>query len=393
MRVAIFTDNDFSKINGVTTALRAVLAHAPSSIQPRIYTASDLGEDSRSYFAAASWGIGLPWYREMRVYLPRLRRLARALKRDGVDVIHLTTPGPIGLAGRWLASRLGVPVVGSYHTHLAEYAETLSGSARLGAAMEEYMRWMYRPCDPLLVPSEATRRMLYRRRYRAERLGIWRRGVDATRLRPQRASAALRASWHVDDRRPAVLYAGRLSREKGLGDVPAIASALAKQRLPYQLVFVGDGPMRATLQAACPDAVFTGAINHDAVAVAMASADVFLFPSATDALGNVVLEAQASGLPVVVSHRGGPREQMTPDITGFVCRAGRPAEFADAVASVLRSLDVRRRMGAAAREQALCRNWPAALAPLYEAWRQAVSRSAGAATPYLALADPPQAAC
>lgn len=238
------------------------------------------------------------------------------------------------------------------------------------------MKWLYGPCDPVLVPSGATRDLLRGNGYRAERLRLWSRGVDAQRFGPFRSSAALRDEWHVDERRPAILYAGRLSREKGLALVAPIQQLLDRHRVAHRFIFVGGGPMAAELRELCPDGRFMGELGHDEVARAMASADVFLFPSATDSLGNVVLEAQASGLPVVVSDQGGPREHIVPDATGYICPAGDPAGFASRLMTLLRHRDLRRAMGHAARDFALTRTWPAALAPLYEAWRDAARRSA-----------------
>jgi glycosyltransferase involved in cell wall biosynthesis len=372
MRVAIFTDNDFGKVTGVTTTLRAVLAYAPDDIRPRIYTASDSAESYPEYFAVASRGIGLPWYREMKVYLPALRRLRRELERDAVDLIHITTPGPMGLAARHLASALNIPVVGSYHTHLGDYARTLSGSRRIGDALEAYVRWLYADCERLLVPSEATRTLLVARGYRASSLGIWSRGIDTRRFRPGLRSSALREAWNVSYGRPAILYAGRLSREKGLDVVPRVHEALAWRGLPHRFVFAGDGPMREELSKISRDAVFTGALPHDDMAVAMASADLFFFPSATDSLGNVVLEAQASGLPVLVTDKGGPRENLLRGVSGHVLPAGDADGFAAGLVDLLTDPDRRRRMGAAARSYALTRGWPRALDALYRAWREAV---------------------
>jgi glycosyltransferase involved in cell wall biosynthesis len=380
LRVAIFTDNDFAKINGVTTTLKAVLQFS-ERVEPRVYTAADLGVQTANYFATPSMGIGLPWYREMRIYWPRLAAFSRALERDEVQVIHVTTPGPIGLAGRWLAARHRLPLVGSYHTHLGDYASTLSGSARLGGVLERYMRWCYQPCDPLLVPSSAARDLLVSRGYEAGRLRLWSRGVDVARFNPERVSPAWRRTWHVDARRPAILYAGRLSREKGLDLIGPLQRQLHRHGLAHQFVFAGDGPMRAELEAMCPDGVFLGALPHDRVAVAMASSDVFLFPSTTDTLGNVVLEAQASGLPVVVSDIGGPKQQMIPDVTGLVSRAGDAAAFAANVVKLLRHADSRAAMGRQARAYAETRDWPRSLDPLVAAWQAAsyagTSESAG----------------
>jgi len=377
IRVAVFTDNDFGKTNGVTTTWRAVLARADASQRVRIYTASDADVEQPDYLSVASFGAGLPWYREMRIYLPAVRRFMRQVASDGITVVHVATPGPVGLAGRWIARRAGLPLVGSYHTELGEYARLLSGSARLGRTLDGYMRWFYDPCASLLVPSYATARQLRSQGYRGEQLRVWPRGVDVERFSPERRSTALRRAWGVDDRRPVILYAGRLSAEKGLDLAARIQQCLHRRAVAHRFVFAGDGPMRADLQRRLPDAVFMGSLPHAQVAEVMASADVFLFPSATDTFGNVVLEAQASGIPVVVSDRGGPCQQMRPGVTGEVCRADDAESFAVALARLLRDRDWRTRMGNAARQLARDRPWDQALRPLFDAWDDASRLSAG----------------
>ncbi|MEO8481662.1 MAG: glycosyltransferase family 1 protein [Acidobacteriota bacterium] len=377
MRVAMFTDNDFDRVNGVTTTLRAVARHAPHPWAPRIYTAADTAVDLPDYFSASSVGIGLPWCGDMRIYWPRIRRFARELHRDGVSVIHITTPGPVGLVARWLGLHMRLPMIGSYHAHLGEYVEGLSGARRLGRMMNEYMRWFYGPCRSLLVPSRATAQMLTEAGYRPDRLRLWPRGVESAQFTPDRASATLRRRWGVDDGRPAILYAGRLSAEKGLALVAPLQRVLHRHGIKHRFVFVGDGPMARSLRNDCPDAIFLGNLVHDNVAVAMASADVFLFPSATDAFGNVVLESQACGIPALVSDRGGPSEHVTHGVTGYVCRAGSVDEFGSRLVELLRSPRRRRAMGTLARAAAELRSWPIALRPLCEAWRFAMHQDIG----------------
>jgi glycosyltransferase involved in cell wall biosynthesis len=386
MRVALFTDNDFDKVNGVTTTLKAVLRHAPRNWQPRIYTASEVTRQTDTYFGPASLGCPIPWYSDMRMHLPRLRLFARELRRDGTDLIHITTPGPVGLAGRWLAHRLRLPIVASYHTHLGEYVETFSGSPRLGALMNHYTRWVYGGSDTVLVPSKATRTMLIAEGYRPEVLRVWPRGVDAEQFSPSRASRNMRQRWQVDERRLAILYAGRLSEEKGLHLIAPIQRELYRRGIEHRFIFVGDGPMARELREACPDAMFLGSVPHGQVAVAMASADLFLFPSATDAFGNVVLEAQASGLPVLVSNAGGPQEQVVNGQTGMVCTAGEFASFVDAIVA-LRHPIARRSMSVTARQFAMGRDWPDALRPLIGAWRESLVSRARDAQPFSVPGD------
>jgi glycosyltransferase involved in cell wall biosynthesis len=369
MKVAIFTDNDFGKVNGVTTTLRAVLDHAPDDLDLRIYTCEGVSIESPDYLSLAALGIGIPFYREMKVYVPPLRRFLRHAVADGIDLLHFTTPGPVGLAAMWVASRLGLRMIGSFHTDLAEYTRLLSGSKWLGRIMQEYMRWPYGKCERVFAPSDATRDMLIRARINPSRVEIWRRGVSTTRFDPGRRSPALRERWGVTRERAALIYVGRLSREKGLAVLEPLSRHLDYAGVAHRLVFVGDGPMRNELEAACPGAVFTGTLSPDEVAVAMASADIFLFPSRTDTAGNVVLEAQASGLPVLVSGTGGPRENMRPGETGFAC--DELLDFARRASELVRNADKRHRFSEAARHYALTRRWETALEPLYRSYASA----------------------
>jgi glycosyltransferase involved in cell wall biosynthesis len=376
MKVAIFTDNDFDKVNGVTTTLRAVLQHAPSSVDLRVYTCDSVGIETPEYLGLLARGIGIPYYREMKVYVPPFRRFLRHAIADGVQLLHYTTPGPVGLAAMWVASRLNLPMVGSFHTDLAEYARVLSGSRWLGDVMQQYMKWPYGRCERIFVPSEATRELLVRSNVDRRKVEIWRRGVSTEQFNPARRSAALRAQWGASDSRPVLLYVGRLSREKGLDLLAPLSRALDDAAVSYRLVVVGDGPMHSDLRAACRGALFTGTLAPDDVAVAMASADLFVFPSRTDTAGNVVLEAQASGLPVLVTDEGGPRENMCAGETGTVCRD--LAAFVQAAGEILQSAERRRCLGDAARRYAFTRRWDAALEPLYRsygAWTAVAGRS------------------
>ena len=374
MSVAIFTDNDFDKTNGVTTTLTALLRHAPPDLRLRVYTLSDLPVDEPQYLALQSMGAQIPYYREMRMYVPRLRQFRRSLAADHVELLHLTTPGPVGLAARWLG-RKGLPLVGSFHTNLGDYTAILSGSTQLGRLMDAYMRWLYGACERVLVPSRDTFARLVARRWNGDRLAIWSRGVDTARFSPARRSAALRERWRVSERQLAVLYVGRVSREKGLDLLQPLGSLLRCYYIPHRFVVVGDGPMAGELREKCPDAVFTGTLSHDDVAVAMASADLLVFPSRTDTAGNVVLEAQASGLPVLVTDAGGPQELMRHGETGYVCRAGDPEDFCWRITGLWVDPARRTEMRAAARSYAEARTWSASLEPVYDLYRTALATS------------------
>ena len=308
------------------------------------------------------------------MYLPHWRQYLERVQRDEVDVIHLTTPGPLGLAALWVASQASLPLVGSFHTDLAAYTRLLSGSDRLGRLMQEYMRWLYGHCQHVLVPSESTRQLIVAARVRADRIGIWGRGVDTQLFSPARRSQRLREAWGASSERPAVLYVGRLSKEKGVALLPRLSAALRASSLSHRLIIAGDGPQRRVLADECPDAVITGMLSREDTSTVFASADLFVFPSETDTAGNVVLEAQASGLPVVVSSAGGPKEQMVPGVTGVVCAGQDPERWADAIAELWRAPGYAA-SSTAARQFALTRQWDRSLTPLFDAYRASLDRS------------------
>jgi glycosyltransferase involved in cell wall biosynthesis len=385
MNIGIFTDNDFEKVNGVTTTLSAALRWAPPGMRLRIYTASTLPVVQPDYLALRSIGMPIPFYAEMRMYLPRLLAYLEHARDDQLDVVHLTTPGPIGLAALFVAWKQALPMVGSFHTDLAACAATLSGSRRLGALMRQYLRWPYGKCARVLVPSEHTRRLLIGCKSDARKIALWPRGVDTEVFTPAKRSPALREQWRVSDRRPALLYVGRVSREKGLDVLPALRDRLHARGIEHRMIIVGEGPMHQELRRALPDAVFTGALSRDRVAEAFASSDLFVFPSRTDTAGNVVLEAQASGLPVVVAGDGGPREQLMPGRTGEICYTGDPDEWAGAIAAMTRDGRLVA-MRDAARRYALTRRWDRALEPLYRAYTEVRAAHVAARLPIVPLA-------
>ncbi len=374
MRIAIFTDNDFDRVNGVTTTLNAVLSHASPDMHVRVFGTAEVSVDAPSYRALASVGVTCPWYREMRIDWPRWRAIIRALRDERVDVVHITTAGPMGLVARRAANVLGLPVVGSVQSRLGDQLRVLDRSPKLAHWIDRVTRWCYSGCHTVLVPSQDTRAALAREGYDADRLSVWSPGVDANRFSPERRSNTLRDRWHVSDRRLAILYCGRLVREKGLGLIEPLHRWLLRRGIAHRFIFAGDGPLRAWLAERCPDALMLGALPHADVGKAMASADVFLFPSSTDAAGTSVLEAQASGLPVLVADRGGPLEYMLPGITGRVC--GDVDAFGQGLADLARRPALRQSMSIAARVYAVGRPWSRALMPLHAAWRSAVVSSA-----------------
>lgn len=276
--------------------------------------------------------VRLDAYSGLTVHIPRMDELLRYIDGMDVDVIHISTPGPVGLLGLLAARRKNIPVCGTYHTDFPRYAGELTGDAELEQVGWRFMQWFYGQMHRVAAPTESIRRELMEHGFDPARIEVVGRGVDTEQFHPGRRDAALRQQW---GQRQSIklLYAGRLSREKNLETLAQAFRQLCRTRPDVSLVLAGDGPYRAELQRTLADlpVFFTGLLSGEKLWRAFASCDLFVFPSKTDTFGRVVLEAQAAGLPVVVSASGGPKDAMRDGETGVVVPDINASRLASAV--------------------------------------------------------------
>lgn len=320
--------------------------------------------------------VRFPLYRDYRVSYPP-RGLARELDAYGPELVHVVSPTPMAVwAQRW-ARRRAVPLVASFHTHFVSYFRYYGVPALEGVGWRALRRF-YARCARVYAPTQRIVREL--EEHGLANLELWSRGIDLARFGPHFRDPALRAAAGADPETPIVLLVSRLVKEKDLLDLVPFARRLRERGVRFRLVLVGDGPLRGELEAALPDAHFAGHQTGEALARWYASADVFVFPSTTETFGNVVLEAQASGLPAVVVDRGGPPELVEPGQTGFVARAHDAADLAAYVERLLRAPALRERIGAAARAAAAARDWEAINGRLLESYDAVVATHRAAAT-------------
>ncbi|MEJ7824402.1 MAG: glycosyltransferase [Solirubrobacteraceae bacterium] len=310
--------------------------------------------------------VDIPFYAGLRVGVPSLPAIVETLAEGRYDLVHLCSPGPSGAAAGVIARLMGVPVLGSYHTELAAYAGLRSQDPGLELAARIAIGAFYGQCRRVLSPSPASDQVLREMGIADERIGRWDRGVDLSRFSPQRRVAGLLPGEIT------VLYAGRLTREKG-ADLLADAFLAARERDPrLHLALAGGGPEEGALRERLGEhATFLGWLEGDELARAYASADIFLFASRTDTFGQVLLEAQASGLPVVAVGEGGPTSIVTDRSTGRLCSAD-AGDLADVVCELAAQPSQRERLARTAAEGVRQRTWERSLARLGAGYRRAL---------------------
>ncbi|MDQ6613168.1 MAG: glycosyltransferase family 1 protein [Gemmatimonadota bacterium] len=333
LRVAIFTDTYSPQVNGVVRTLeRLTEAVQARGGAVRVYTVSDNGAIEQPhierYKSVPFWA-----YKELRLAWPSSRIVQRSLENFRPTVIHAATQFGMGLVARRVARKLNVPFVTSYHTSLSAYAAYY----RLGVLSEpgwSFLRWFHNSGLRTYCPTRAIMNEVEGHGF--QNTARWSRGVDTDRFSPTFRSVPLRASMGADDDTLVVTYVGRLAAEKGL-EVVARAVQLAARMRPGKVAFacVGDGPYDAQVRQLVPAGSWLpGKLLGTKLSEAYASGDVFLFPSTTDTFGNVMLEAMASGLPVIGADVG-PTRELLGENRGWLVPAGDAEACAQAIVNLI----------------------------------------------------------
>jgi glycosyltransferase involved in cell wall biosynthesis len=366
----VFTDT-YAETNGVAGTMRRLAGAGASGRLP--VTVLTAGSDDAPGMAAlpTDWTMPLPAYEQIELRFPLITDVLARLEADSPDLVHVATPGPIGVTGLLAAKLLGIPVIGSYHTELGPYALSLTRDPVVAEITGLYVDWFYRQCDLVLAPTHGVMSTLAARGV-GRRILVWGRGVDTADFGPNRRDESMRQSL-LDGGDTLLLSVGRVSEEKRL-DVLLEAFRLMRPTAPgARLVIVGDGPARARLEESTPEGVaFLGELRGDALARMYASADVFCFPSTTDTFGQVILEAGVSGLPTVAARVGGAAELVRHEETGLLVPPDDPAALAEALRRLVDDPLFRVDLGEGALAAARRRTWDRSFAELRDAYRIAV---------------------
>ncbi|MEC4895432.1 MAG: glycosyltransferase family 1 protein [Oscillatoria sp. PMC 1051.18] len=368
MRIALFTETFLPKVDGIVTRLRHTVEHLQRNGSNVLVIAPDGG--LTEYKGAVIHGLSafpLPLYPELKLALPR-PTIRKVLADFKPDLIHVVNPAFLGLAGLYYAKGMRIPLVASYHTHLPQYLQHY-GLAALEGLLWELLKGMHNQAHLNLCTSSAMVQELVN--HGIERVDLWQRGVDTEMFRPSLASPKMRdrlSQGNSDS--PLLLYVGRVSAEKEIDRIKPILEAIPNARL----AIVGDGPHREALEAhfAGTPTYFAGYMQGMELASAFASADAFIFPSRTETLGLVLLEAMAAGCPVVAARSGGIPDIVTDGVNGYLFEPNDPQGAIAATQRLLAATDERETIRQNARLEAERWGWAAATLQLHNFYQTVI---------------------
>ncbi len=406
MHIAFFTDSYDSHKNytdGVAVIAQRYTEYASrQGIFLTVYTNGDENKTEKisetvvvkKFKPVIPWY--LPFYNELilDLMIPN-PKLLEDFKKASFDIVHFTQPSTMGANAIYVSGRnlvrfpftvpflmIGIdvaflrkkritklPLVGSFHTNIPAFTKARTGSDFFSYRVAEMCNSFYRNCDIILATSQYTQDEI-RQYINGKSFGLFRSGVDTIVFHPEKRDEALRRK--LGDK-IIIFFAGRLTPEKNIQLLKNAFIELRKKHKNIHLFVAGDGVLRESLKTDLGnDVTAPGFLHGEELYRAFASADIFAFPSVTDTLGLVVLEAQASGLPVVVMDKGGPKEVMEHEKTGFLCKAGVFEDFVSNIETLIVNDELRKQMGKSARILAERYSWDHAFDDLMKVYERVI---------------------
>jgi phosphatidylinositol alpha 1,6-mannosyltransferase len=372
LRVALFSGNYNYVRDGANQALNRLVeyllrqgvhvrVYSPTVEHPAFPATGDLVEVP---------AVPVPGRSEYRLPLALPGRVRRDLEKFNPNIVHISSPDIVGHRAVSWARKHRIAAVASVHTRFDTYC-AYYGLQILEPLARGIMRRLYRRCELVLAPAESTAAILRAQRMNRD-IAIWTRGIDREQFNPERRDMAWRRSLGIADDEMIIAFLGRVVMEKGLDVFADAVHAFATFGLKHRVLVIGEGPARPWFEEQLPDAIFLGQLTGDELARALASSDVLLNPSTTEAFGNVTLEAMACALPVIAAYATGATNLVRSGITGTLVDGTDPDEFAEALAGYARDPDLRRRHGEGGLAIARIMDWDTINSAVIRAYKHAI---------------------
>ncbi len=328
-RISIISETYYPEMNGAATTLTYLISglqaknHQVNVIRLRQNTFENDGVIDGIHHTLCR-GLPIPGRPDRYLGLPAKHKLVKLWQTCPPDIIYVATKGPLGWSAISAANELDIPVLSGFHSNLYRF-NRYDGLGWLSKLMTTYCRIFHNRSEGTLAPTRAMKKQLTN--WGVKNVSVVRRGVDCERFSPAHRSESLRQQWGLRPQDTAVLYVGRLSAGKNIQLAISTFKRMHALNTRSKFILVGDGPLKTSLEAAHPDFIFAGPRTGQALSKHFASADIFLFPSASETFGNVVTEALASGLGVLAFRQGAAHEHIVNMENGLTVARQNVEEF------------------------------------------------------------------
>ncbi|WP_108928947.1 glycosyltransferase family 4 protein [Leptospira johnsonii] len=358
-RILVVTETFPPEINGVAKTLHRMLGdllqrgHEIILVRPK-QGHNDYATASGNYREVLVRGAKIPLYEDLRFGFPEKYLLRRLIELEKPDIVHVVTEGPLGWSAVRAARHVGIPIISDFRTNFHAYAKYYKfGFA--GKLVHNYLKGLHNRTQMTLVPTAQIREQLTAQGY--TNVQVVSRGIDSDLFHPARRNSKLKSEWGLKSSELGILYVGRLAPEKNL-DLLVKTFRRIQSRVPNaKLILVGDGPSKEKLQKENPDFIFRGMRKGKELAEHYATGDLFLFPSLTETFGNVIVEAMASGLPIVAYNYAAANQHLKHGKSALLCGFDKEEEFIEQSCLLAENKKLASRLGIAARKIAASCTW------------------------------------
>lgn len=362
-RIVFFVDILERHFDGVSNTMHQLATRIPKDKVEAIFI-STFPPSSGDFPFRVHSSPYVSWilYKDYRIGLPkRMKNLEKILEDFKPQLLHFTSPTLMGKYAIKYAKRHNLPVTTTYHTHFYSYMEYYFDFFKpLSRWMEKLAiklsRSFYEAVNTTFVPSEPMKEFLLGLDVEDKKIEYFRRGINTSHYGPSFRSEELRRKYNLGNSK-VVLFVSRLVKEKELDTIIRTYRLFEERRSDVKFMITGDGPFKKYMEKRMPNALFTGKQTKDELATLYASSDVFMFPSTTETFGNVVLEAMASGLPVVAAAAGGPKGIVKRSEGGFVVEPKDETAFFEKITELLDNPDLHHQFSENAVSYAQGQNW------------------------------------
>ena len=372
LRVALFSGNYNYVRDGANQALNRLVAYLlRQGVKVRVYSPT---VDNPAFTPTGDLvsvpSLAIPGRSEYRLPIWLPKRVRRDLAEFSPNVVHVSSPDIVGHRAVTWARRNRIAAVASVHTRFDTYLAYYHLQA-LEPLARDIMRRFYHRCEVVMAPAQSTAMILRAQRMNRD-ITIWTRGIDREQFNPERRDMAWRRSVGIADDEMVIAFLGRVVMEKGLDVFCDAIHAFAPFGLKHRVLVIGEGPARPWFEQQLPQGIFIGEQTGNDLSRALASSDVFLNPSITEAFGNVTLESMACALPVIAAEATGNTNLVRPNVTGTLVDGNEPEEFAEALAAYARDPDLRRQHGEAGLAIAEKMDWDTINSAVIRSYKHAI---------------------
>jgi glycosyltransferase involved in cell wall biosynthesis len=363
IRVAFFADILVEDFDGATRTMFQLIRRIPAQRFEFLFIAGMGPAAIAGYECFKVPAMNLFINAGYKIALPQLHKKAlhTRLEDFNPDIVHIATPSLLGEFALQYATASRLPVISIYHTHFISYIGYYLKHlpfliAPVKGRLTEVQTNFYNRCTKVYVPAESIAAELKSTGIHAEAITIWKRGIEPGLFSPLKRDSIF-IQRLTGNALPNVLFASRLVWEKNLETLIRIYEVMQLMQLPCNLVIAGDGGAAKACRKRMPRAIFTGKLNHQQLSTLYASSDIFLFTSVSETIGNVVLEAMASGLPCVIADGGGSADFIRQGINGFKCTYNREYAYISKIKMLLNNQSLRQAIAAAALQYSRSFDW------------------------------------